>query len=116
PDLRRIEAIADKTQLARILGGNVRADVDPLNATDMGTENLFGLFVTQALAEREVMPYILQGGLGMPEREYYLSSSPEMRAHQTAYRAYIEDLLAAAGVTDAAARARRIYDLEVKIA
>ena len=42
------------------------------------TENLFGVFVTQALADEEVMPYILQGGLGMPEREYYLSGEPEM--------------------------------------
>jgi len=115
-DLQRIAAIADKAQLARVLGSNVRADVDPLNATDMTTENLFGVFVSQALAEREVMPYILQGGLGMPEREYYLSGAPDMKAHQAAYRKYIEDVLTAAGVSDPAARARRIYDLEVKIA
>ncbi len=115
-DLRRIAAISDKTGLARALGASLRADVDPLNATDMTTGNLFGVFVSQALAEREVMPYILQGGLGMPEREYYLSSAPDMRAHQAAYRAYIEDLLEAAGVSDAAAKAARIYDLETKIA
>ena len=115
-DLQRITAISDKTQLARALGGNVRADVDPLNATDMNTENLFGVFVSQALAEREVMPYILQGGLGMPEREYYLSSDATMTAHQAAYRKYIADVLTAAGVADASARAQRIYDLETKIA
>ena len=116
PDLQRIAAIRDKTGLARAIGGTIRADVDPLNATDMATENLFGVFVTQALAEREVMPYILQGGLGMPEREYYLSSDPAMRANQAAYRKYIEDLLAAAGIPEAAVKARRIYDLEVSIA
>ena len=116
PDLQRIAAIKDKTQLARALGANVRADVDPLNATDMNTENLFGVFVSQALAEREVMPYLLQGGLGMPEREYYLSSAPDMREHQTAYRKYVQDVLAAAGIPDAAAKAQRIWDLELKIA
>ena len=115
-DLRRIAAIRDKAGLARVLGGNLRADVDPLNATDMTTENLFGVFVTQALAEREVMPYLLQGGLGMPEREYYLSTAPDMREQQTAYRQYIQDVLAAAGIDDAAARAGRIWDLETKIA
>jgi len=115
-DLQRIAAIKDKTELARALGATVRADVDPLNATDMETENLFGVFVSQALAEREVMPYILQGGLGMPEREYYLSADPAMKGHQAAYREYIEDLLAAAGLSDPAARAQRIYDLELKIA
>lgn len=115
-DLQRIAAINDKTQLARVLGENVRADVDPLNATNFETENLFGIFVTQALVGGEVVPYILQGGLGMPEREYYLSSDPAMKANQAAYRKYIADLLSAAGVTDAAAKAERIYDLEMKIA
>ena len=116
PDLQRIAAIRDKTQLARVLGSNLRADVDPLNATDMATENLFGVFVTQALAERAVMPYLLQGGLGMPEREYYLSSDADMRGHQAAYRKYIADLLSAAGIADASGKAQRIYDLETKIA
>ena len=115
-DLRRIAAINDKKALATALGRSVRADVDPLNATNMQTENLFGVFVSQALAEREVMPYLLQGGLGMPEREYYLSSDAEMRANQTAYRKYIADLLEAAGIADAEAKAGRIYDLETKIA
>ena len=77
-DLQRIAAIKDKSELARAIGGAVRADVDPLNATDMATENLFGVFVTQALAQREDMPYLMQGGLGMPEREYYLSTAPDM--------------------------------------
>src|SRR5690606_20886224 len=116
PELRRIAAIEDKTGLARVLGSNLRADVDPLNATDMTTENLFGVFVSQALAEREVMPYLLQGGLGMPEREYYLSSDPAMRGHQAAYRQYVADVLTAAGIDDAAAKAQRIWDLEVEIA
>ena len=115
-DLQRIAAINDKTQLASAIGASVRADVDPLNATDMSTENLFGVFVSQALARREVMPYILQGGLGMPEREYYLSGEPDMRAHQAAYRKYIGDVLAAAGIPDAPAKAQRIWDLELKIA
>ena len=115
-DLQRIAAIRDKTELARAMGGAVRADVDALNATDMATENLFGVFVTQALAQREVMPYLMQGGLGMPEREYYLSTAPDMQAHQSAYRKYIGDMLAAANIPDAQAKAQRVWDLELKIA
>ncbi|WP_374405618.1 M13 family metallopeptidase [Pelagerythrobacter sp.] len=115
-DLTRFAGINDKQQLARVLGSQTRADVDPLNSTDFETENLFGVFVTQALKGGEVVPYILQGGLGMPEREYYLSSDPKMAALRTAYRAYIADLLEAAGIDDAEARAQRIYDLEMKIA
>jgi predicted metalloendopeptidase len=115
-DLARLNAISDKKQLASVLGSQVRADVDPLNSTDFQTENLFGVFVTQALKGGEVVPYILQGGIGMPEREYYLSSDPKMAELRTAYRQYIGDLLTAAGVADAKAKAQRIYDLEVKIA
>ena len=115
-DLARFDHIQDKTALATVLGSQTRADVDPLNSTDFETENLFGVFVTQALKGGEVVPYILQGGLGMPEREYYLSSDPKMAGLRTAYRKYIADLLKAANVADADAKAQRIFDLEMKIA
>ncbi len=116
PDLDRIAAIQDKSALSRVLGEQIRADVDPLNATNFFTENLFGVFVTQALAGGEVMPYILQGGLGMPEREYYLSSDAKMARLRTKYRAYIAKLLTDAGISDPQMRADRIFNLEMKIA
>jgi putative endopeptidase len=116
-DLARFAAISDKAGLSKVLGEQTRADVDPLNATDFATENLFGVFVTQGLATPgEVIPYVLQGGLGLPEREYYLSADPKMATIRTQYQAYIAQLLTAAGQSDAAAKAKRIYDLEVKIA
>jgi len=115
-DMDRFAAISDVKSLSRVLGEQVRADVDPLNATNYWTENLFGFFVTQALAGGEVMPYILQGGLGMPEREYYLSSDPKMVDLRTKYKAYIAQLLTDAGIPDAAAKAERIYGLETRIA
>ncbi|GGD92401.1 peptidase M13 [Tsuneonella deserti] len=115
-DLTRFSQIADKAALSQVIGSQTRADVDPLNSTDFETENLFGVFVTQALKGGDVVPYILQGGLGMPEREYYLSSDPKMASIRTAYRTYVADLLTAAGMADAEAKAQRIYDLEMKIA
>ena len=116
-DLDRIAAISDKSGLSEVLGANLRADVDPLNATNFFTENLFGIFVTQGLATPgEVLPYILQGGLGMPDREYYLSTDPHMVEIRTAYRSYIENLLDTAGIADAAEKADRIFALETKIA
>jgi putative endopeptidase len=116
PDLDRFAAITDIAVLSKALGEQVRADVDPLNSTNFRTENLFGLFVTQALAGGEVTPYILQGGLGMPEREYYLSAEPKMASLRGKYRAYIEQVLTLAEVPESAAKAQRIYDLELKIA
>jgi predicted metalloendopeptidase len=116
-DLARFEAIANRADLSRVLGEQLRADVDPLNSTNFFTENLLGLFVTQGLATPgEVLPYILQGGLGLPDREYYLSSDPAFAQIRTAYRAYIEQVLTLAGVNNAGARAQRIFDLEMRIA
>src|SRR3546814_3680637 len=59
---------------------------------------------------------MLQGGLGLPEREYYLSSDPKMAGIRDDYKAYIAKLLTAAGIADADAKAARVYDLEMKIA
>lgn len=110
-------AMTDKSMLSSVLGSNLRADVDPLNATNYNTENLFGLFVTQGLATPgEVLPYVLQGGLGMPQRQYYLSNDPKMIEIRTAYQSYIQDLLSKAGFKDAATKAERIFALETKLA
>lgn len=114
--LQAINAISTRTDLSRVLGSTIRADVDAFNATDYNTPNLFGIFVTQALGSQEVVPYIMQGGLSLPEREYYLSTDPEMARIRTAYRAYIEQVLTLAGVPDARAKAQRVYDLEMQIA
>jgi endothelin-converting enzyme/putative endopeptidase len=116
PDLDRFAAIRDVRGLSRVLGEQLRADVDPLNATDFQTENLFGVFVTQSLPGTAVMPYLLQGGLGLPEREYYLSNDAKMVDLRDKYRAYIAQLLADAGISDPQARAQRIFALETKIA
>ncbi|MCM8732123.1 M13 family metallopeptidase [Hephaestia sp. GCM10023244] len=116
-ELRAIAALGDKHQLATMLGANLLADQDPINATSIGSENLFGLFVTQALTQPDkTVPYLLQGGLGMPDRDYYLSSAPEMQQIRTAYKSYVAQLLQLAGVSDAPARAGRIVDLETKLA
>jgi putative endopeptidase len=115
--LREIEQIATKADLARVLGQRLRADVDPLNATHMWTENLFGVWVTQALSEPErTVPYLLQGGLGLPDREYYISDKPEMVKIRTAYQSYVADLLKLARMSDPAGRAERITALEKKMA
>lgn len=117
PELDRIDAIADKTALAQYLGEHLRADVDPINATNFHTERLFGLFVTQGLEDPEhSYPYLLQGGLGMPDRDYYLSDDPKMARLRDQYRDYIAAILDQAGVKDSKASAKSILDLETKIA
>ncbi len=117
PELDDIAGIGNATELAQYMGTHLRADVDPLNATDYHTDHLFGLFVTQGLEDPEHnMPYLLQGGLAMPNRDYYLSKDKAMAGIRDKYKAYIVALLQEAGIDDAEAKAGRIYALEEKIA
>ena len=116
-DLDAIARIADTRQLSAAIGSTLRADTDPLNATNFQTENLFGIFVTQGLTTPgEQLPYIMQGGIGLPEREYYLSNDAKMAELRPKYQAYIAQILGFAGYPDAQGAAGRIMDLETKIA
>lgn len=117
PALARIGAIKDKHGLATEFGRELRADVDPINATNFKTDHLFGLFVEQDLhAPGAYAPYLLQGGLNLPDRDYYLADSPRMQKIRDAYRAHVEKMLSLMGHKDVAAEAGRIIDLETKIA
>jgi len=117
PELDAIDAIKSREDLARVLGSRLRADVDPINNTNYHTQNLFGLFVTKGLVEATLqIPYLLQGGLGMPSRDYYLSSDPHMVEARDKYKAYIAALLKQAGIADADRKSQAVFDLETKIA
>ncbi|HWR53270.1 MAG TPA: M13 family metallopeptidase [Bryobacteraceae bacterium] len=117
PELDAIAAIANRHDLARVIGGRLRADVDPLNATNFETENLFGIWVSQSLTDpSQSVPYLLQGGLGMPDRDYYVSASPQMAELRKQYQAHIAAMFKLAGFEDAAARAARVFGLETKMA
>jgi predicted metalloendopeptidase len=116
-DLDAIARIADKHQLSAAIGGTLRADTDPLNATNFHTENLFGIFVTQGLATPgEQLPYLMQGGLGLPDRDYYLSGDAKMADIRGKYKTYVATILQDAGYPDPQGAAGRIMALETKIA
>jgi predicted metalloendopeptidase len=115
--LEPIAAIADRRALARVIGSNLRSDVDPLNNTNFQTENLFGVWITQGLEDPvHSVPYLLQGGIGMPDRDYYISNDPHMAELRTKYQIHIAKLLELAGIADAEKRAGRVFQLETKIA
>jgi putative endopeptidase len=115
--LEELTAISDRSALSQALGRTIRADVDPLNATNLHTDHLFGLWVAQDFDEpSRNAAYLLQGGLGMPDREYYLADSPRMAEIRAKYATHVAAVLTLASLDDAAARARRIVDLETKIA
>ncbi len=117
PALENVARIEDRAALARALGGSLRADVDVLNNTHLHTSNLFGLWVAQDLDDpARYSPFLLQGGLGMPDREYYLDPSPRMADIRTKYQQHIAAVLKLEGVADAEAKAARILELEHRIA
>ena len=115
--LARIEAVRDRRELAQALGRQLRADVDVLNNTNLYTPNLFGLWVAQDLDEpKAYSPFLLQGGLAMPDRDYYLNASAAMAAIREKYLAHIAQVLTLGGISDARAKAERIFALERRIA
>jgi putative endopeptidase len=116
PHLDAIAAIRDKRDLARALGESLQADVDGLN-DDFHTANLFGLWVAPGFNDPEhYTAYLLQGGLEMPDREYYVSDSESMRDFRTKYQTHVSALLKLAGFTDPDVHAQRVVELERAIA
>ena len=113
PHLEAIAAIRDKRELARALGETLRADVDALNNTNFHTPNLFGLWVAPGFNDSEhYKAYLMQGGLQLPDREYYLGDSEHARNLRTRYQTHISAVLKLAGFSDADARATRVLELE----
>jgi putative endopeptidase len=117
PAFKRIDGIFSRNELAAALGETVRADVDILNNTHLHTPHLFGLWVAQDLNDpKRYLPFLLQGGLGMPDREYYLGTSAAMAAIRPQYQAHIAAVLKAAGIDASEARAEGIFELERRMA
>ncbi len=115
--LDSISAIRDRRQLAQFLGSTLRADVDALNSTNFYTENLLGLWVAQDLDDpTQYSPFLLQGGLGLPDRSYYVDTSVAMGEIRSKYQQHVAALLGLADVTGSAGKAERIVQLENKIA
>ncbi|HEX8300493.1 M13 family metallopeptidase [Sphingomonas sp.] len=59
---------------------------------------------------------IFQAGLGMPDRDYYLSADPKLAETKAAYERHIANVLTLAGEPNAAARARAVVAFETGIA
>jgi len=117
PVLVKIGAITDRATLARFLGEGLRGDVDAINNTDLYTDNIFGLWVSPAFDDpMRYTPFLLQGGLGMPDREYYVSDKEAMKKARVQYVAHIAATLKLAGIDGTDAKAERIVALETRIA
>ena len=106
PWLNKIRAV-DKAGLAKLLA----------EADRSGVQHFFGGYVGQDDKNPEVYIYTMfQGGIGMPDRDFYLNENERNTKLQAAYLTHLENVLTLAGEKDAAARAKAIYDFEKQVA
>ncbi len=116
-ELDAIAAIETHKDLSAALGGSIRADVDVLNLGNIATPRIMGLWVGEDLNDAtRYRPYLVQGGLGMPDREYYLGSNPRYGELRGKYETHVANMLRLAGFTQAEVRARPVMALEKAIA
>jgi endothelin-converting enzyme/putative endopeptidase len=117
PLLASIAAIKTQKELAHALGLSLRADVDALNNTNFHTANIFGLWVAPGFNDSDhYAAYLLQGGIQLPNRDYYLSDTPHTKEIREKYQAHIAKMFTLAGLSDADTRAARVVALEHAIA
>jgi len=117
PQLAEIAAVHTRGELAAALGRTLRADVDALNNTHFNTANIFGVWVAPSFNDPDhYAPYLMQGGLELPSREYYLTDSERMKSIRTQYATHIAAMLKLAGFDNAEERAAKILALEHAIA
>ena len=117
PLLDRIDRVRDKAGLSRLLGRELHADVDPLNAGVFDSSQVLGLAVQASIhGEKTYVAFLLQGGLGLPDRDDYTGSEPRRQALRTRYESYIDRMLALAGFDHADERARAVMALETALA
>lgn len=108
-EFKRIDAIRTPRDLAVAIGRMQR----------LGVGQPFAYFVSiDEKNSSTYISYVYQNGLGMPDRDYYLSSDPKMQSVREKYVIYLRDLLSASGTNekDATAVAGRIAALETRLA
>jgi putative endopeptidase len=117
PALDTIDRVRDRTSLTRLLGRWIGTDVDPLNYGIYQSSRLVGLSVEPGIhGERTYPAFLLQGGLGLPDRDDYLGAEPRRQALRDRYRVHVGRVLALAGSDHADQRAAAVVELETSLA
>lgn len=106
PLLEAIDAITTRTDLARWLG-QVQGQID----------TPVGLWVLPDFKDPGIhRAATWQGGLGLPDRDYYLKDEARLAAARTAYETYLATLARLSGSADPDRVAREVTALERRIA
>ena len=103
----RIQSLQDYEQLAVFFA----------DATKVGVDVPFSLNQYADFKDPTTyMMYVWQGGLGLPDREYYFKEGDSSEEIRIAYIAYIETMFEKAGLANGQAAAKTIMALESRIA
>jgi predicted metalloendopeptidase len=112
-EMSAISAITTKATLSAYLGITLNSEVDGLTGN---ADHIFGVWVNQSFTDSEhYVFHLLQGGLGMPDRDAYLDQSPKMSELRDQYQSHIAAMLRLAGITESETKAARILALEIQI-
>jgi len=107
PMLGEIKSVADRSAWAAELGKLARRRV---------TGPFAGFIDSDEHDPDTIIVHLRQSGLGLPDRDYYLSDSPDIASKRAAYQAYLAQLLTLAGEPNAEARAAAVLAFERDLA
>jgi putative endopeptidase len=105
PELAQIRAADSRSAIAALMGRGAKSFFGSVFETDIGVD---------AKDPQHYAVYLGQGGLGLPDRDYYLE--PSFAAQKAAYQAYVAQMLHLADWPDADAQAQAIVEMETQIA
>ncbi|MDH4383959.1 MAG: M13-type metalloendopeptidase [Caulobacter sp.] len=115
--LERLGAKPLSADMARIKAAKTHKDMARLMGQTQGRFGgaLFGMGIGQDAKDPNAYAlYVGQAGLGLPDRDYYLTN--QFKTQKAAYRAYVAQMLTLAGWANANARADQILAMEDRIA
>lgn len=82
-----------------------------------GISALFEMYVDQDPGDaREVIPQVDQGGLGLPEKGYYLDEDPQMKKTRTKYLAHLNTMFKLARLKLDKEVSQKVFEFEVNLA
>jgi putative endopeptidase len=109
-----MSGITNKGALSAYLGATLNTEVDGLTAN---ADHVFSVWVNQSFEDSEhYVFHLLQGGLGMPDRDDYLDPSPKMATLRAQYQSHIAAILKLASIADSETKAARILSFEIRMA
>jgi putative endopeptidase len=106
-ELQAIERLQTKTDLARYF-----ARMFTLNLVNP----LVGYVAGDAQEPGRDILYLFQGGLGLPDRDYYLQEDAQLQQYRTKYVTFLTRLLTLARMPSADAHAKSNFELETQLA